>query len=385
MAFKTVADLKASVGAMLTGKNLNNVPDLEGALQRAKNIVAIKADLPEVIAYESITLYDGVYEYASPANIFGTKIVDLAPQGVRRTDLDHVRKVDIGDFDRSKGMGGTEYRVSFVHRQGTPIFKVSQSKALGRVILDNMDSDNDWTAAGSASALTEDTTVIYDAPTSLRFSLAGASTGTLTKTINPLSIASYENVAVGFLAIRASAVTNLTSISVRVGSSDTAYDEVSNTEGFVGAWIAGEWLLVAFDFATATSTGTPDWSAIDYIQVRAAHSGAITNFWVGGFWLSLPSPHTVFYQTSAVYRASGQSPSANITDDNDEILMSEETYTMYEYEAARTVALITSRGKATELTKQFDHILENPDFGLYPKYRADNPSQELRTMGSYYD
>ena len=140
--------------------------------------------------------------------------------------------------------------------------------------------------------------MFYESPSSLRFTLTGSDTGTLTKAINSIDISDYEDVAVGFLAVRipdGATVSDLTSIAVRVGSSETAYDEVSNTTGFIGAWKAGEWLVTAFDFAGVASTGTPDWENIDYLQVRFAHTGTFTNMRVGGFWLSLPSPHEILY------------------------------------------------------------------------------------------
>ena len=376
-----VGQLKDSVSGLLTGLNLNNVTNLEKALERAARVLVTKIDIPEASSKQAITLYNGVYAYEAPTSLFGGALIDFRPQGNSRSEIDYVYKNPIEVFDRTKALLPNGYQVAFEYNKGTPIIKIASPKPYPRVILDSMHDDTGWTAAGSASALVEDETVYYESPVSLRFTLTGSSVGTLTKTINSIDIDKYEDVCVGFLAIRTPSIVNLTSIAVRVGSSDSAYDEVSNTEGFLGAWTVDEWLLVAFDFSGATSTGTPDWNAIDYIQVRVTHSGTITNFRVGGFWLALPSHHELIFQTAAIFLASG-ALSKTISDDTDEIILNDAAYVLYEYECAVTIAEQSSGGNLDGVALGYKTKLEKE---LYPTYRADNPSEEIRSVGSYWE
>lgn len=377
----TVGNLKDSVSGLLSGLDLNNVNSLLKALERAARTLVQKADIPEASAKQAITLYDGVFDYTAPTNIFGGALTDFRPQGNSRSQLDYVYREPIAIFDRTKHILPNGYKLTFEHNKGVGIVRVASPKPLQRIILDKMDSITDWTAAGSAGSLVADETVYYETPASLRFTLTGSSTGTLTKAITAVDAEKYENVAVGFLAIRTPSVANLTNISVRVGSSASDYDEVTETEGFLGAWVVDEWLLVAFDFSGATSTGTPDWTAIDYIQVRIAHTGTITNFYVGGFWLSLPSPHEIHYQTAAIFLRSG-ALSKTITDDNDEIILNDAAYNLYELECAVTIAEQSSGGNLDGVALGYKSKLDRE---LYPMYRADNPSDEVRSIGNYYD
>lgn len=249
-----------------------------------------------------------------------------------------------------------------------------------------MKETTDWTAAGSASALTQDKTVFYESPSSLKFTLTGASTGTLTKAITSVDLSTYEDVGVAFLAIRipsGATASDLTSIQLKIGSSSTAYNDVTSTAGFLAAWTAGDWLLVSFDFSGASETGTPDWSAIDYVQVSIVHASTMTNFRVGGLWIALPSPHELLYQSSAIFLVSG-TQNKTITNDDDQIVLSEPAFLLYEHECALAIAIQkTMHKKAAELRA----ILYGGEdkMGLYDQYRSDNPSQELRTVGSYYD
>lgn len=380
----TVGNLKDGVAGILSGTNLDKVTNVNGAIERAARKLLQKADVPEAQARESITLYDGVFDYPVNANIFGGALVDLRPQGADRTILDDVQKQSQRQFDREKGYYPSGYKVTFETVKGVPRLRVSSPKPMARVILDRMNVNDDWVAGGSVGTIHEDNIVYYEGPGSLRFTMTGSSTGTLTKTINQLNLSSYEDVGVAFLALRLiDAPTSLTSVAVRIGSSDTAYDEVSATQGFLGAFVAGDWMLIALDLASATSTGTPDWSAIDYIQVRLAHTATLTNVRVGGLWIAQPCPHEVIYQTAAIFLANG-SLSRTITNDDDQIILSDPAYLLFEHETALVIA--QQKGmteKATQLEATL-YVGRDQEPSLYAQYRGDNPSQELRTIGNYY-
>ncbi len=342
----TVGQLKDSVSGLLQGITLDNVTNLDKALERAVRVLSHKVDIPEASAVQPITLYSGVIDYAAPTDIFGGAVNDFRPQGMSRSHLDYVYRQNIALFDRTKALIPNGYALTFEYDKGTPIVRITSPKPTPRAILDSMVNTTGWTAAGSASGLTDDQTVFYTSPASLRFTLTGSDTGTLTKTINSLGLESYEDVCVGFLAIRTPSVDDLTNISLKVGSDSSNYDEVTETEGFLGAWVVDEWLLVAFDFSGSTPTGTPDWTDITYVQVSIAHTATIVNFYVGGLWLSLPTPSELLYKTPAIFKASG-SLSKTITDDDDEIILNDSAYVLYEYQCAIVIAdssIITESG-----------------------------------------
>lgn len=392
MALKTVANYKDSISGLLSGIDLSNVDNLNGAIERAARTLGQQADVPEMCSTQNLMLYDGVTDYECDTKIFGTAINDIRPQGVTRNINDFVSKEPGEMFDRTKGYTANGTRSTFEYVNGVPIIRIVSTLPQQKIEIDTMSSTDGWTAGGSASGLAEDTTVYYQQPSSLRFTLTGSSTGTLSKTLtNSLDMSSYEDVGVAFLAIRipdGATASNLTSITLRLGSSDSVYDSVSSTEGFLGTWVAGEWLLVAFDFAGSSSTGTPDWSAIDYVQVRLAHTGTFTNFRVGGLWMSLPSPVQILFQSAAIFKASGAQPTETITSDDDTIILNNPAYTLFEYEGALSVLQQTGATEANPMMQTFKTLLHGNnvnDFGLYGMFRGDNPSQELRMVGSYYN
>lgn len=377
MALKNVGQLKDHLSAVLEGVNIDTINDLNGSIEQAARTLLQQVSIPEATGRQAVTLYGQITDYAAPGTLFGTSLVDFRPQGISRGESDKVYKKPIEVFDRTKHNLPNGYTLAIEYKNGVAILRVGTPNTLPNATLDAIDSITDWTVAGSASGLTLDKMTYYKSPASFRFLLTGASTGTLTKAIASQNLSDYEDVGVAFVAIRTPSASNLTSVTLRLGSSASTYDEVSVTTGFLGAWTADEWTILAFDFSTATSTGTPDWSAIDYAQLRVAHGATITNFRVGALFISLPSPHELIYETAAIFKASGASPSQTITDDSDSILLSDPAYLLFEKEVA-----ITVEPKRIDLQQKL--YGSGNDIGLYGRFRGDNPPAKIKEINSFY-
>lgn len=395
MSLHTVSQLKDSVAGILSGIDLNNVDDLNPTLERAASTLIQKADIPEASGIQNITLYSGVFDYLCDTRIFGTAINDIRPQGISRAPNDFVVKVDQQDFDRTKNYYYPSGTMStFQFQNGVPIIRIVAPFTVQQVVLDPMNaigtSPNDWVLGGTASNLIEDHTNFYQAPGSLRFNLT-TGTGTMTKDFqSAFSMSAYEDTGVAFLAIQipnGATASNLTGISLKLGSSSSDYNSVSETEGFLGAWVSGEWLLVAFDFSGASQVGTPDWSAIDYTQISFTTTGSFTNFHAGYLFMSLPSPAQILYQSSAIFLPSGSTSAlTTITSNTDTITLTDAAYNIFLQEAALAVLQNTGAGASDATSIKINQMLNGSpnDIGLYARYRGDNPSQELRTVGSWY-
>lgn len=389
MALHTVGELKAGVQGLLQNITLSKVVNLNGALERAARTVVQQADVPEASGMQPITLYDGVNYYLAPDIIFGGAVNLIRRQGEASSPLDYNYKVPVDTFTRTKQFLPNGYMLDVEYKNGTAMLGISSPVPNPRIIIDTMSSTDGWTAGGSASSLVEDATVYYQQPASLRMTLTGSSTGTLTKTLtSPLDLTAYEGVGVVFLAIYTPSATDFTSAVVRLGSSSSDYFTTSTeTAGFLGAWTANDWTLIALDLAGAVETGTVDIENVDYVQVRLAHSATLTNFRVGYLWTALPSPNEILFQSSAIFRTSAGVQTQTITGDGDTVILNDAAYTLLEYEAALNVAMQQGGDLSSGQVQMFRGILYGSanDQGMYSLFRADNPSQELRTVGSWYN
>lgn len=383
---KTVGNLKDSVSGILQGTNLNNVTNLNIAIERSARTLCQQADIPEASGKFNITLYDGVIDYLAPTNIFGTAEVDLRPQGISRPSWAYVYKLPVQEFDRNKSIPTNGYDTTFEFYQGTPIIRIQQSAARAKILIDSMAETTGWTNGGSAGTIYQNQTNFYQSPASLRFNLTGASTGYIEKTLsNSIDLSEYQGIGVVFLAIYTPSGTNLTSVSLRIGSSPSAYTTVSNTQTNLGSFTSNNWTLVPFDLSTGSDTGTPNYSSISYVRLSVTSAATLTNFGMGYLFTALPSPHQLLYQSNAIFMPSGSNPSTTITDDNDYIILNEAAYLIFEYESAMTIALQNGGTLQSGVVQMIDDKLHNPDKGLYVLYRSDNPSQEIRTTGNWYN
>lgn len=389
MALHQVAELKAGVQGLLQNITLSKVINLNGALERAARTVVQQADVPEASGMQPITLYDGVYYYEAPDILFGGAINLIRRQGEASNPLDYNYKVPVDTFTRTKQFLPNGYMIDVEYKNGTAMLGISSPIPKPRLIIDPMNSTDGWVAAGSASGLVEDATVYYQQPASIRMTLTGSSVGTLTKTLqSPLDLTAYEGVGVVFLAIYTPSAADFTSATVRLGSDSGNYFETgAETEGFLGAWQANDWTLIALDLSSATETGTVDIENVEYVQVRLAHTATIVNFRVGYLWTSLPMPNEILFQSSAIFRTPAGLQTQTISSDGDTIILNDAAYTLLEYEAALNVAMQQGGDLSSGQVQMFRGILYGSanDQGMYNLYRGDNPSGQLRTVGSYYN
>lgn len=390
MAQKTVANLNDSVSGILQGLNLNNVRNLFTAYERGARELVQNLSISTARGRNNLTIYDGVFDYVCPTDIYGTNILDVAQQGNTRAPSDYLYKVGSQDFDRTKGFISNGTSVTFDSLNGADIIRMVSARPLPRIEIDPMTDNAGWVASGSASGLTLDENIFYQESASLRFNLTGASTGILTKTTPSVDFTTYVGVAVGFLAIRTPSSTDLTSITIRIGSGASDYYEVTATTGFLGAFRTGDWLLIAFDLAGATTTGTPTVTAIDYTEVRVNHSASMSNFYVGGLWFSLPYPVTVIYETASIFKTPAGVISGTISTSADTIILNDGAFAIYEQECAKIIAKQQggriSDGSVGTINETLYGERGNPNKpGLYNLYRSDNPTQKQAQVGNYYN
>ena len=188
-----------------------------------------------------------------------------------------------------------------------------------------------------------------------------------------------------FLAVYLPSSTAITSIGIRLGSDSSNYFDISNTQGMLGAWKANEWTLIALDLSSATETGTVDITHVDYARIYVNYDGtALTNVRIGSFFISMPAPYELIYGTAAIFKVSN-TLSNTITDDNDEIVLNDASYVLFEYEIALTIAIQSSGTLSSGLVQMYRTMLYDPNTGLYARYRSNNPSQQVREVGNYYE
>ena len=389
---RTVGALKDGVAGLLTRKNLNSVSNLYNALERAFRTFQQKAPVAEAMTSLLVTLYDGVTSYTAPSPIFGSSVKDIRPVGQTRWVDDMVYRQSGEDFDRSKNYGTDGYSVSFETESGLNIMRLATRFTTPKIVLDPMSDITHWTMGGTLSGLAVDQSYLYMNPASLRMNLTGAGSGYIERTLNQkVDLTKYIGVAQVFLALEIP-VTSLSAVELRLGSDASNYYVVSANQGMLGAWSTNDFLDTPFDLSVATKVGNPVVTAIDYVRLTFSTVGTINNLRCGYLWTSLPSQHKVMFTTTGIFKH-GSAISNFITDDTDVILLNDSAYNLYEHECAITVGLQEGGTLGEGLINTINSILNGArarngaviQLGLYDKFKADNPSEEIRMIGNWYN
>lgn len=393
--FYQVSDLKQTIGGILAGLNVDNVKDFNGKLQRTAVTVLMKGDIPEMSDKFALDLYDGVFDYSPPPTLFGSLVQDVRPQGISRLSrFDIPYKKPLLDFDLMKQRLSNGAMIAFEQRGIQQVMRLAQTRAQPKVVLGSVAAIGNWVAGGAAASLAVDQTVYYEFPAALRFNLSSAPSGGLgyiETTINAANLSAYQGVGVVFVAVRlpsAAAAAAVSSIGVHVGTNNANYWDVSATTGFLGAWSYGDFLLVALNLANASMTGWVATGAITYVRVYLNYTSAaqIPNVYVGGVWVSLPTPYEILFETPALFVPTGTTTrQKQVSLPSDMIVLGDAAYQLYAYECAREIALGKGGSIASGLIFGIDLILEGnaAKIGLYNKFRQDNPSQTLKQVGSW--
>lgn len=245
----------------------------------------------------------------------------------------------------------------------------------------------------AVSGLVADQSFYYFNPASLRFTLSGVGIGYLEKTLTQsIDLTRYQNVGVSFLELELPAL-NLTSVEFRIGTDSSNYYSVTQTQGQMGAWTTGKFLDTPFDLSTATTVGSPTITDINYVKLTFVTTATLTNIRCGYLSISLPSQHEIFFTTTGMFLAADGSINNFITADDDVILLNDASYNLYKHECAMSVGfgeggtlsgglLATINSKLNGARARNGQVIQ---LGLYDKFRADNPSEDIRMVGNWYD
>ncbi len=336
MANYSVLDAKQDLSAILHGTSLNKVQNIDGLFNRAARQLLQDLDPQETLRFtQTGAVFAQVYDYACPSDLKGTKIADISPQ-VNRLPSDIFLSKYNQAFDIGKNWS-VQDMFTIIYDTGIRTMRMAFNNAPVPTVIDTISEitgNGTYSVDGvGAQSLSENNINFVYGGGSLQFNLvAGQATGYLqNSTLTPIDLSTQVNQGTEFVWVYLPTGADVTSVNLRWGSSSANYYSSTATLTQSGTAFENGWNLLSFPWATATSTGSPDASAISYTRLTFNYNSTLqTGVLVNYLTSQMGSILNLEYYSEDLFRdAVSGAFQATVTDDSNLINLGLESYNIY--------------------------------------------------------
>lgn len=139
-----------------------------------------------------------------------------------------------------------------------------------------------WAVGGTATDLSVNNTNFAQGAGSLQFNTTAGIAYLENSTMGVVNLSEVENQSSLFTWVYVPTASNLTSVELRFGSSNTDYWVLSTTQTQQGTSFVNGWNLCEFQWKNMTSVGSPDSSSVDYARISLTMTGTNTGVLLNG-------------------------------------------------------------------------------------------------------
>jgi len=330
----SVQQLKADLEGVLHGTTTNQIQNLDGVIERAARQLLLDIDPNETIrtAQFSTPVFNTIFDYAIASDVKGTRLIDIYPQ-VRRLPRDIWTQAYNQAFDVAKENifnSLNMFTVSF--NTGIKTVRINAPFLNPPVIInqaESITSNGTWAVSGTASSLEVDNVNYVQGAGSLSFDVTSGSAILTNSTMSSIDLSSFVGQSSLFSYVYVPTGSYLTSVTMKWGSSASDYYSSTVTVNQDNVAFVNGWNTCKFDWATASTTGTPDDTAINYVQVTLVVTGTMYGCKVNGINSILGSILDYEYYSTCLFRNSSTGAfQENISDDTDLINLGLESYNL---------------------------------------------------------
>lgn len=304
----TVQDAVSELEGILHGTSTNQITGLYGVFNRAARQLLLDIDPQETIRIaQTEQIFNKVYDYEPPTDLKGNRIIDLRPQS-----------------DRSLGNNpNNTYNRNFSLGKGrilNPQINVEFNTATKTLLINNPQlpypiqfadtsqiiGNGTWSVSGDASSLYQDSTDYVNGVASLGFTLAFSGTqGVITNsTLASTDLSSHESKSNLFLSLEFLNASTITGVTLKWGNDSSNYWEEGVTGPFNQTDFANGWNVLGFNWATASTVGSPTSSNITYVEVVIDYAGGGQAVNFSGITSNLGTYYDLVYYSKFMFRDS---------------------------------------------------------------------------------
>lgn len=326
--------LKNDLSGILHGTTNNQIQNLDGVINRAARKLLLDVDPQETKRTVEFVnpIFNTVFDYPIADDVKGNKLIDIKPQ-VNRIPRDVWSQAYNQAFDVAKqNIYNMANMFTLNFNTGVKSIRINAPFLNPPVIVNNIEAVSDngtWAIGGTASDLEVNNMNYVQGAGSLQFNVTTGAAYLENSTMYPINLSDYVNQASEFVWVYVPTGATLTSVNVRWGSGSGDYYTSTVTQNQQGVAFVNGWNLCQFDWATATTVGSPDDTAISYLRVTLNVTGAMDACRVNGFNNILGTILAYEYYSKFLFRdAITGAFQETVTDDSNLINLDTESYNL---------------------------------------------------------
>lgn len=391
----TYADLKASINTRLHNKlGLVATPRtiINDVVTEVSNIQLRSAKKKAVLAPN---LFNDIYQYTAPSDIDGNNLIGIQPQSMNRDRNNIWELVPEEEFDIRKQ---TDYNlVAFSDHSFARGLLISMRndglRELSIVGLQGLAGDSSngssWAAFGQGTNLQTDNYNFIKGSGSVQFDIAtgGITAGIVLTSVNSFDLTYYKSAGSVFTWAYITTIANVTNIKLRVGSSASAYYEMTATvANDATAFVAG-WNLIRFDFNSKTTTGSPVVTACNYAALYfTLSSGTVVDIGYRFNWLNAKQGNisNLIYYSGNPWQTNGGTSITRSTVDSDQLVCDHDEYSLFVEKGVEILGMAAREYQDATLAKTRYEGTPGRKDGMVGDYKRRYPTESLQLTSTYY-
>lgn len=383
----SVLDLKNDLTGILHGTTLNQITNLDGAINRAARDVLLDVDPQETKRQVEFVapIFNSVYDYPIAADVKGNKIIDIYPQ-VRRLPWDIWSQAYNQAFDVWKqNIWGLANMFTMNFNSSLKTLRVNAPFLNAPVIINQIESIADngtWATGGTASNIAVNNTNFAQGSGSVQFDVTTGAAYIENSTMTAVELSNVVNQASLFVWVYVPTGATLTSVDLRWGSSSANYYHRTVTQTQQATAFINGWNLCQFQWSGSTTVGTPNASAINYARVTLNVTGSMTACLVNGLDSILGTILSYEYYSKYMFRnASTGTYQETVLDDAELINLDTESYDLLTY---KTACLVLQQQQGLNALYYDGPYFENKYQQALIRYKGMYKSELQKPQSTYY-
>ena len=330
----SVLNLKTDLEGVLHGTTTNQIQNIDGVINRAARQLLLDVDPQETKRTQEFVnpIYNSVYDYPIADDVKGNKLIDIFPQ-VNRIPQDIWTQGYNQAFDVAKqNIFSMANMFTMNFDTGLKSVRINAPFLNPPVIINQIESitsNGTWAVGGTASGLAVNNTNFAQGAGSLQFNTTVGIGYIENSTMNAIDLSDVVNQSSLFTWVYVPTGSQLTSVTLRWGSSSSNYYTETVTLNQQGNAFVNGWNLCQFEWSSASTVGSPDDTSISYARISLVTTGTNTGILVNGLNSILGTVLNYEYYSKYLFRdATTGAFQETVTSDSNLINLDTESYNL---------------------------------------------------------